>query len=60
MINKMLKKLGLPIVVLAGFMMFVSVPRVDAKHHFRVHTYAYPYAYDPYYYPYGYGYDYPY
>ena len=59
MIKKTLKKLGLPILVLSGFMMFVSVPRADAKHH-HIHTYAYPYAYDPYYYPYGYGYDYPY
>src|SRR5260370_14440721 len=37
-------------------MMFVGVPRADAKKHFRVHPYAYPYAYDPYYYPYGYPY----
>jgi hypothetical protein len=55
-----LKKLGLPILALAGVMMFVGAPRADAKRHFRVHHDAYPYAYDPYYYPYGYGYDYPY
>src|SRR5258708_35202451 len=59
MINKILKTLGLPVLALAGAMMFVGAPKADARVHVRVYPYSYPY-YDPYYYPYGYGYDYPY
>ena len=75
MLKKTLKKLGLPIIALAGMMMFIGAPKADAAVHFGVYLGgpAYPYAYSypyypyaypsyayPYAYPYGYGYGYPY
>ena len=65
MFNKKLKKFGLPVLALAGMMLFVGVPNADAAVHFGVYLgapYAYPYAYgNPYGYPYAYpNYDYPY
>src|SRR3979409_694046 len=71
MIKKTLKKLGLPVLALAGVMMFVGAPKADAQVRFGVYLggptypyaysypngYAYPY-YDPYAYPYGYSYPY--
>lgn len=68
----MLKKLGLPMIVLAGMLTLGSPKPADAKVHFGVTlgAPAYPYAYcspydpycSPYVYPYnyGYGYSYPY
>src|SRR5271170_7865025 len=70
MIKKTLKKLGLPMLALAGVLMFVGTPKADAAVRFGVGIgvggyypgYAYPYAYPgyayPYAYPYGYGYPY--
>jgi hypothetical protein len=72
MLQKTLKKLGLPILALAGIMMFVGTPKADAAVRFGVYlggpaypyAYSYPYAYPNYYYPYtypyGYGYAHPY
>jgi uncharacterized membrane protein YgcG len=74
MIKKILRKLGLPILALAGVMMFVGTPKADAQARFGVYLggpaypyaypypygYGYPYYYDPYAYPYGYSYPYPY
>jgi len=64
----MLKKLGLPMIALAGLLTFAAPQKADAKIHFGigiggpVYTApvppAYPYNYN--YYPYDYGYAYPY
>ena len=72
-LNKTLKKMGLPMLALAGALLFVGAPKADAAVRFGVgigvpygYTYPYPYAYAypgyyPYAYPYGYyGYGYPY
>ena len=53
MTNKILKKLGLPILALAGALFFVGAPKADAAVRFGVGIgvggyypgYAYPYAY---------------
>jgi hypothetical protein len=54
MLKKTLKKLGLPILALAGMMMFVGVPKADAAVRFGIgigvpygYSYPYPYAYGP-------------
>jgi hypothetical protein len=69
MINKTLKRFGLPILALASVMMFVGAPKANAQVDFRFRRYGYPFTYNPYYYPYydpsyyysyGYGYSYPY
>jgi hypothetical protein len=68
MFNKILKRLGLPTLALAGLMMFVGAPKANAAVRFGIgigvpYAYSYPnpyYAY-PYAYPYAYGYyGYPY
>ena len=58
MLTKTLKKLGLPILALAGMLMFVGAPKADAAVHFGVGI-GVPYGYG-YPYPYAYGYGYPY
>jgi hypothetical protein len=64
MLKRTLKKLGLPIVALAGMMMFVGAPKADAAVRFGVYLggpvypYAYPYPYYGYRYAYPYGYGY--
>src|SRR5208282_906388 len=72
MLKKTLKKIGLPILALAGMMMFLGTPKANAAVRFGVgigvpyaYSYPYPYAYGypgyyPYAYPYAYGYGYPY
>ena len=70
MLTKTFKKLGLPILALAGLMMFAGAPKADAAVRFGIgigvpYGYSYPYAYGypgyyPYAYPYAYGYGYPY
>jgi len=61
MLKRTFKKLSLPIIALAGMLMFVGPPKADARVHFGVYWGgpAYPYVYDPYPY-YGYRYVYPY
>ena len=64
MFKKTLTKLGLPILALAGMMMFVGAPKADAAVRFGIgigvpygYSYPYPYAYGGYY-PYAYPYPY--
>jgi hypothetical protein len=50
MFKKTLKKLGLPILAMAGMMMFVGAPKADAAVRFGIgigvpYAYSYPYPY---------------
>jgi hypothetical protein len=58
MLKKTLKRLGLPMLALAGALMFVGTPQADARVRYGVYVgpgyYSYPVY--PYAYPYVYGY----
>jgi hypothetical protein len=62
MLKKTLKRLGLPMLALAGALVFVGTPQADARVRFGVYVgpgyYPYAYTYPAYAYPYDYGYPY--